>query len=654
MDIRFIKKNMEKQSSNDMMNILKDLIIKSDISTINNYSNVKQYHKGDKVYIKEGKKHRVYICLVENATVGEIKSDEWKHYIEGDPNKNKLNAVDIYEERLTVDRNGLFDHPLDFPNFKNKNTFVAAFNSIQPRLRYGVDFIITENGIVKFLNPMNIGEKVILEIRHFNGKLFNNLFVEVYVEESFTALKKTRAVPIRYHGYRESSKLEVFNQDGTLLEEGIDYELDRAYIILNELLQANQTLHITMWNKVLIRPTSYDYVLDELNNLYRLGVNDMAQLTLTQTDEVAIGNPYIELISEDGTIYHCMPRSQGQLILVPAEPDIILASDNTTHKLSVNENGEIYLDPIESDYYKDIYLVSIDIELYKIISDENGDVDIEKVINNNLLLNTLNYKHVIGDDGRLYELTINNGVLSATPKDVDHSTQDPIKYLNLISPNGTNFMFFATDDAHLAVRPIYIIDDTSNIIIGDDGYLYLIGITNDGEIFTKQIRCAPYVAEHKKITDVDLNLYEVHVDEDGSLYILNMDSVTTEQIPMTLDSDSKDEYIGFINNEQYLVSYNTKKSTIVKDIKTGYEYALYVENNNISPVRVQTELLEKDYITLVSEHKVYMLYMDNGSVKLDDTGVLLPEKDDVKIVMTDQNGNNSYLISVVNGNINIE
>ena len=257
MDIRYIRKNMEKQSSTDMMNVLKDLVIKSDISTINNFSPVKQYTKGDKVYLKEGRNHRVYVCLVDNPTVGKIVEGEWRHYIENETFDNiKFNPMDIYEKTLIVDKPGLFNYPLDFNQFRSGNTFVAAFNSIQPRLRYGVDFTLTQNGVIKFLNPMTVGEKVILEIRHFIGKLFNNLFREVYVEESFTAIRRLRAIPIRYHGYRESSKLEVFNQNGQLLEEGIDYTLDRAYIILNNHLEAGETLHITMWNKVMIKPTS--------------------------------------------------------------------------------------------------------------------------------------------------------------------------------------------------------------------------------------------------------------------------------------------------------------------------------------------------------------------------------------------------------------
>lgn len=653
MGIRYIRKNMEKQSSTDMMNILKDLVIKSDISTINNFSTVKQYSKGDKVYIKDGRKHKVYVCLVDKPTVGKIIDSEWRHYIESETLvEHYYDPMTVYEERLTVNRPGLFDHKLDFHQFKDKNTFVAAFNSIQPRLRYGIDFTLTSDGVVKFLNPMTVGEKIILEIRHFIGNLFNNLFREVYVEESYTPLGDVRAVPIRYHGYRESSKLEIFTQNGELLEEGIDYELDRAFIILKEPLKANETLHITMWNKVMIKPTSYDYVFDENGMVYRLGVNDEAQLTLTEIGDTAIGNPYIELISEDGTVYHCKPTTDKRLVIVPVEPDIILAADNNNYKLSINNNGEIYLKQVDIDTHKDIYIVSLDNEVFKLVS-YDGTLKIESAMGNSTITNALAYKNVVADNGDFYELKIDNGVISAHKKDIDYGDQNPVKYINLVSPNQTNFMFFATDDARLAVRPIYIVDDTSNIIRGDGDSLYLIGMTNEGELFSQEVRSAPFVAEHKELTDINANIYELHVDEEGHIYTMKMNRKATENISITLDSDAKDEYVVFIHN-MGLVSHEAKRSTILKDTRTGYEYALYVKGNEIVPVRVQTELVEKDYMTLVKDNKLYKLCITNGIITLVDTNVILPEKEDVIIKMTDENGNNEYTISVKDGKINIE
>ena len=130
--------------------------------------------------------------------------------------------------------------------------------------------------------------------------------------------------------------------------------------------------------------------------------------------------------------------------------------------------------------------------------------------------------------------------------------------------------------------------------------------------------------------------------------------VTTldKQIPVTLDSDAKDEYIAFIIDD-YLTTYNTKHSTIVKDITTGYEYMLYVDGDRISTIRVQTELLEKRYLPLSENGKIYKLVVDNGNVRLIDADVTIPEKEDTVAHLFNENKSSKYKISVVNGELTI-
>ena len=650
MDIRFIRKALGKQSIDDMTSIMKDLILKSDISSINNFSELKQYHTGDKVYVKDGKIHRVYVCKVANSTVGKILNSEWRQYIESDIEDRKMNPIDIFEETGTVDF-PRYEQKLQINDFNLKHDKVAVFNSVQPRLRYGIDFTVTETGVVKFLDSLGLGEKLIFEIRRLNGKIFNNLFREVYVEETYTPLRKTKIVTIKYHGYRESSKLQVFDKDGNLLTLGVDYTLRGNTITLLKWINPGDKIHLTMWNKVMIKPTSKDYIIDDEGNVYKLGVNDDAQLLLTEINGTAIGNPYIELISEDGKLYHCKPTVDKQLSLTRVEPDIILATDNKHYKLSVNSYGSIYLKEVQSDYHKDMYLVSTDSELYQLLS-TNGELNIQAVTNTEILINTLAYKDVVSDDGILYRLTIVDGTLVAVPADINYNKEKPIKYLNLISASGINFIFFATNDEHLAVRPIYVVDNSSNIILGDDGGLYLIGMTNEGEIFNQEVRTAPFVAEHKQITDSKSNLYEIHINKNKDIYIQDMVKTLDKQIPVTLDSDAKDEYIVFIIDD-YLTTYNTKHTTVVKDITTGYEYMLYVNGDKISTIRVQTELLEKRYLPLSENGKIYKLVVDNGIAKIIDVGVTIPEKEDTVAYLSNVDNSSKYKISIVNGQLTI-
>lgn len=652
MDIRFIKKSTEKISTENLMKIMSDVIMLSNFEVIENFDKYKTYSMNDKVYLKYKNRHRVFICQ-ENSVQGEFDISKWRPYLKKEEEKINLNQLDTFEETIVVDREGLFDYKIKLDDFKYKNTSVAAFNSINPRLRYGIDFTFTSDGVVKFLKPFNIGEKIILEIRRLNGKLFNNMFKEVYVEETYIPLKTTKSVPIRYHGYSSTSKLEIFTKSGKLLEEGLDYRLDHNIIILNEPIEYGDRLSITMWNKVMITITSDNYIIDELGNFYKLNISDTAQLILEDVDDDNIlSKGYIDLISDNGTPYRCSATSKGQLILREVEPDIILSLDNKKYKICVNTNGELYLEEVDIDFYKNIYLISADDILYELCV-KDGKLDIEQ-ITSSPIIDALEYKHIVSDDNRIYEITIDNGRLLLKEIPNPHREENPIEYMNLISPSGINFMFFATNDGHIAVRCVYIVDNESNVIVGDNGILYYIGMTNEGDLFTQKLYGAPFAAEHKLITDGNGVEYEIHIDNDECIYFEATGKVAGSVVTVTLDSDAKDSYICNIS-EGYLNSYPYSKSSILKDIKTGFEYKLYVDNNELKIARVQTELIEKDYIPLITSNKFYKLVINNSKIELQDTGIILPEKEDVNFKLNDLNGTNEYVINVDNhGNIIIE
>ena len=152
--------------------------------------------------------------------------------------------------------------------------------------------------------------------------------------------------------------------------------------------------------------------------------------------------------------------------------------------------------------------------------------------------------------------------------------------------------------------------------------------------------------DHGKTTLVDKLLRSSHTFRENQ--------VVEERIPVMLDSDAKDEYFNILDENGQLISYNMKKSTVLRDYRTGYDFALYVENNEIKLVRVQTDYYEKSHINLVTDHRLYQLYLANGVIKLYDTNIDLPEKEDVVLYMTDESGDNNFTLSIKNGNINIE
>ena len=649
MDIRYIKKSTEKLSPDNMMNVINDIITKSDLEVIENYNVNKLYNRGDKVYIKNKDKHRVYVC--EGKTKGDFDISKWRPYLKKDDNRMTVNQLYTYEEKIIVDRYGLFDHKIKLDNFKYDNTSVAVFSSITPRLRYGIDFLFTSDGVVKFLKPMNKGEKLILEIRILNGKLFNNLFREVYVEETYIPVKRTKFIPIRYHGYRSSSKIELFGKDGKLYEEGIDYTLDHNYIIMKDYINPGTLMSVTMWNEVMITVTSDNYIMDELGNYYKLNITDSAQLSLDDIDDDNIlSKGYIDLMSEDGTLYRCRATSEHHLILQEVEPDIILATDDKKYRISVNIEGQLYVQEVESDYYKNIYIISTDKSIYELCV-VDGILDTKQVVSSGIG-EALENKHILSDDGKVYEITLNGEEILLNLVETSFETEQPVEYVNLISPSGMNFMFFSTNDAHLAVRCNYVVDNNVNVILGDNGDLYYLGMTNEGDFYIQRILAAPYVAEQRLITDEQGVEYELHIDEDEYIYFTPTGRNTGNTIPLILESDAKDTYICILSGSD-LISYPESQSSILKDIKTGFTYKVFVDNNkNLDMKRIDTEYVEKDFIEFVTSNKQYKMVINDGVIEVIETGIILPQKSDTEFKIKDEYDSKEYVIYVNNeGNL---
>ena len=79
MDIRYIKKSAEKLSPDNIMSIINDFVMKTDLEVIQNYDPNKTYYKNDKVYLKYNDKHRVFICNTTTVT-GEFDISKWRPF----------------------------------------------------------------------------------------------------------------------------------------------------------------------------------------------------------------------------------------------------------------------------------------------------------------------------------------------------------------------------------------------------------------------------------------------------------------------------------------------------------------------------------------------------------------------------------------------
>lgn len=111
MSINYIKENLKKFDHDNLISFLFDIIIRGGLDDIEDFDNTKEYHKNEKVYVKDAVgMHHIYKCSVEVATVGELLQDEWVDLLQSfrKPIVNEdtiIANVDVKEEVLysTID-----------------------------------------------------------------------------------------------------------------------------------------------------------------------------------------------------------------------------------------------------------------------------------------------------------------------------------------------------------------------------------------------------------------------------------------------------------------------------------------------------------------------------------------------------------------------
>ena len=104
MDIRYIKKSTEKISPDNMMNVINDIITKSDLEVIENYDVNKLYNRGDKVYIKKyltlDKSYEKYLPFLYK--IDDNMNKIFEYFIETCRTNNKRGKW--YEENCRIQR----------------------------------------------------------------------------------------------------------------------------------------------------------------------------------------------------------------------------------------------------------------------------------------------------------------------------------------------------------------------------------------------------------------------------------------------------------------------------------------------------------------------------------------------------------------------
>ena len=175
MDIRYIKSNISKMSQDGLVKFLYDLLLQ-DISDIENYK-TESYTKGDRVYLEENGKHQIYKCIVDVSSNTFIR-DEWEHVMEVyEGLDDKVYNLRIQEEVHIIDALTT-DSIITNLKFIDPNSTVAMYLGKRRLVR---DYDFKLNGdLITFTNPMNIGDRLILEVREVLKGVNLNISITLY------------------------------------------------------------------------------------------------------------------------------------------------------------------------------------------------------------------------------------------------------------------------------------------------------------------------------------------------------------------------------------------------------------------------------------------------------------------------------------------
>lgn len=175
MDIRYIKSNISKSPQDGLVKFLYDLLLQ-DISDVDNYE-ARRYYKGERVYLEENGKHQIYKCIVDVSSNTFIRS-EWEHVMEVyEGLDEKIYNIRVQEEVHVID--SLTTNSIQTKlEFFSDNPTVAMYVG-KRRLVRDYDFRLNGN-IISFINPMNIGDRVILEVREVLRGVSLDLSITLY------------------------------------------------------------------------------------------------------------------------------------------------------------------------------------------------------------------------------------------------------------------------------------------------------------------------------------------------------------------------------------------------------------------------------------------------------------------------------------------
>ena len=171
MSIKYIKENLNKFDHDNLISFLFDIVIRGGLDEVEDFNNEKEYQKNEKIYFKDDLgNHRIYKCIVDKSTVGNILPEEWIDLIQSFrrpivTEETIVSQVSVKEEVVTTTVVNQVEFELTTPGVSDGMFDIIVFHPEHGRLSK-MDFSIVGKKIVlkDEYKVSNIGERVIFDL----------------------------------------------------------------------------------------------------------------------------------------------------------------------------------------------------------------------------------------------------------------------------------------------------------------------------------------------------------------------------------------------------------------------------------------------------------------------------------------------------------
>ena len=235
------------------------------------------------------------------------------------------------------------------------------------------------------------------------------------------------------------------------------------------------------WNVDIGYTPAFKVLKDSEGNKYSLNVTNDRTIYLEPIKSDVEAEDYIHLISENELDWACYIDDDNQLKMRRLKPDILLSTNECTYKLGVDEEKNLYIEKIESSYYRDILIIDINEDVYRLGLDAEN-LYIHQVLEDVEIVSKLVGKHVISDNMVDFILTVEDGLLCMEEIPPHYRIEEPVLSETFMSDAYKRFMLYASNVGEISLRRVASLD-------GMDAYLAgAIEFTIDMKKDTRHLR----------------------------------------------------------------------------------------------------------------------------------------------------------------------